>query len=31
MIPPIANIDLSPMVALFVLQGIMLVVRQFLM
>lgn len=28
-IPPIANIDLSPMVAIFVLQGILMVVREF--
>ena len=28
-IPPIANIDLSPMVAIFVLQGIMVAVRTF--
>lgn len=29
LIPPIANIDLSPMVAIFVLQAIMMVVRNF--
>lgn len=28
-IPPISNIDLSPMVALFVLQGLAMVVRNF--